>query len=137
MSDVFDYSEYFAEDVKNLGKYLDEESAGLVLTQTMRTGATKKIKDAKCNTVNEFLDKTAEAVVLEAVKSPNGVENLKKVLDDFEYATGISGDLVSIFTHTYGSTGHGNRVQQMKKLGNMLSFGIMGMTFHESSFYKS
>lgn len=92
VSDVFDYSEYFAEDVKNLGKYLDEESAGLVLTQTMRTGATKKIKDAKCNTVNEFLDKTAEAVVLEAVKSPNGVENLKKVLDDFEYATGISGD---------------------------------------------
>lgn len=89
IKNIFDYSEYFVSDITNLSKYTEEDAEGFKIDEEAGKYITKKLNGKTFTDVESFKLEIAKAVVSAAVYNPDGVENLRKVMEDFEYATEV------------------------------------------------
>jgi len=93
IADMFEYKEYFVEDVTNLNRFLNPENENdFRFDQTKLSDIHSIVKERNSADIAAFLKNVAEASVLATAKAPNGVENLRSVMNAFSYATELSAD---------------------------------------------
>ncbi len=88
VDNVFDYSEYFADDIANLSDYLAEDSI-YPIDKSKQRKITDKAENQDFETIEDMLSQIANAFVLVAIEYPDGVDDLIDILNDFESYTGI------------------------------------------------
>lgn len=89
VDNIFDFEEYFADDMENMKKYIQEGSPYPIDDSKARL-ITRKSSGLNSASREDMFAAIANAFVLTAVEYPNGIDDLIEVMNDFKGYTNIN-----------------------------------------------
>lgn len=89
LGNMFDYADKFDFANSSISKFYNKKYVG----EDVQKYTTMRLKDCRAETFEEFDDSLTEAFVLAVVQKPDGVANLKEVLNAFYDEIGIKNNI--------------------------------------------
>lgn len=85
IADLFDYQKELTIEDSRINQFMDKS----FVTSSFKISVTSKLKGAKAESFEKFMDELYESFVLATVKSPDGWKNIQLVAEEFESEIGL------------------------------------------------